>query len=127
MKRNILAALAAACALALGGCTSLHTAPDDRRVTVAPALGDSIWVTDVRMAKGRSQCYTLQANIANNTSSVAQLEYCVIWLDSTGMEISTLLSGWQFASLAPREVRGLTATAPSPDACDFRFYVQPAR
>lgn len=127
MKKIKFALAVAATAFALGGCISYHTPPEDRRVTVAPRLSDAVWVTDIRMAKGPSSNYVLQANLVNNTSRAVKLEYCIIWLDSRGLEIPSIVSGWQFASLAPREVLGLAGVAPTEDACDFRLYVQDAR
>ena len=69
--------LAAALAGLMAGCISYHTPPMDRRVTVAPDLGTAVWVTDVRLAKGSSSHFTLQANVVNNTDGVVRMEYRV--------------------------------------------------
>lgn len=114
-------------AAVVAGCVSYHTPPQDRRVTVAPDLGTSVWVTDLRFAKPNSQHYTLQANVVNNTSDVVRMEYRVVWLDANGMELPSVLSTWCPISAAAREIVGLAATAPTPEAVDFRFYVQSAR
>lgn len=129
MDRRGFASLVLSGALAsiVAGCVSCHTPPMDRRVTVAPDLGSAVWVTDVRMSRVGSQHCTLQANIVNNTGSVVRMEYKVVWLDSTGTQFDSVVSGWQPASAAARDVVGLVATAPSPDAVDFRLYVQAAR
>lgn len=120
-RRSLLAGiLAGICA----GCISYHTPPMDRRITVAPELGDAIWVTDVRLAKGVSQHYTMQANIVNNTDGVMRIEYRTVWLDAAGMQLDSVVSSWQPMSAAPRDVVALAATAPSPLAVDFRLYVQ---
>ena len=117
-----------AAAFALGGCVAYHTPPEDRRITIAPDLGDSVWVTDVRMVVGaQSRHYEMQANLVNNTDHVVKLEYNTIWLNAAGMEIPTAMSVWRFTSLAPREVLGLKSIAPTEQACDFRFYVQSPR
>ena len=119
--------LAAALAGLVTGCISYHTPPMDRRVTVAPDLGVAVWVTDVRLAKGPSSHFTMQANVVNNTEYVVRMEYRVDWLDATGSAIPSVVSTWQPMSAAAREVVPLQATAPSPEAVDFRFYVQPER
>jgi len=116
-----------AAALAFAGCVSYHTPPADRRVTVSPDLGDAVWVTDIRLTSEPSSHYTLQANVANNTDGIVPVEYRVVWLDEAGAELQSVVSTWQFMSAAPREVFGLTATAPSPEAVDFRLYIQPSR
>ena len=127
MKMNRKSFLAAALVGLVAGCISYHTPPMDRRVTVAPDLGAAVWVTDVRLAKGPSSHFTLQANVVNNTSGVVRMEYRVDWLDATGSAIPSVVSTWQPMSAAAREVVPLQATAPSPEAVDFRFYVQAER
>jgi uncharacterized protein YcfL len=127
MKINRKSFLAAALVGLVAGCISYHTPPMDRRVTVAPDLGAAVWVTDVRLAKGPSSHFTLQANVVNNTSGVVRMEYRVDWLDATGSAIPSVVSTWQPMSAAAREVVPLQATAPSPEAVDFRFYVQAER
>ena len=131
MRRLFLAVAGLASILVLGaaaGCRTYHTPPMDRRITVSPDLGYRIWVTDVRLAKDLdAQHFTLQANVVNNTQGVQRLEYRVAWLDANGVEIDSIMSSWIKRSVAPREVVGLKAVAPSPDACDFRFYVQRER
>ena len=127
MKMDRKCFLMAALAGLVAGCISYHTPPMDRRVTVSPDLGMDVWVTDVRLAKGPSSHFTLQANVVNNTDGVMRMEYRVDWLDATGSAIPSVVSTWQPMSAAAREVVPLQATAPSPAAVDFRFYVQAER
>lgn len=127
MKMNRKSFLAAALAGLVAGCISYHTPPMDRRVTIAPDLGTAVWVTDVRLMKGPSSHFTMQANVVNNTSGVVRMEYRVDWMDATGTIIPSVVSTWQPMSAAAREVVPLQATAPSPEAVDFRFYVQAER
>ena len=124
LRKLIPLALAA---LAAAGCVSYHTPPADRRITLSPDLGDAVLVTDVRLVRDTSTHYTVQANVANCTDGIVAMEYNVTWLDESGAEIPSVVSTWQPMSAAPRTVVGLTATAPSPEAVDFRLYVQPAR
>ena len=125
MKSFLRTLSSAALAALVAGCVSYHTPPMDRRVTVSPDFGSAVWVTDIRLAKGVSSHYTLQANVVNNTDDLVRMEYRVDWLDATGSAIPSVVSTWQPMSAAAREVVPLQATAPSPDAVDFRFYVQP--
>ena len=127
MKINRKCFLAAALAGLMAGCIGYRTPPMDRRVTIAPNLGTAVWVTDVRLAKGPSSHFTLQANVANNTDGVVRMEYRVEWLDATGTAIPSVVSTWQPIAAAARAVIPLQATAPAPEAVDFRFYVQAAR
>lgn len=109
------------------GCVATNIQPMDRRVTVAEDLGTDVFVTDVRCAKGRSDHYTFQANVVNNTGSEVAVEWKVIWLDSDGMEIDSLVSTWNRMALGAKEIRGLKGVAPRPDAVDMRFYVREMR
>ncbi len=127
MKISRKCFLVAALAGLVAGCVSYHTPPIDRRVTVAPDLGTAVWVTDVRLAKGSSSHFTLQANVVNNTDGEVRMDYRVEWLDATGTVIPSVVSTWQPIAAAPRAVIPLQATAPAPEAVDFRLYVQAAR
>ena len=113
--------------ITLGGCIAYNTPPGDRRVTVAPELGSSVVITDVRLARDESRHYVFQANVVNNTDEVQKLEYRVYWFGENGVEIQSIASNWRFRSLAPREVVALKTVAPVEYACDFRFHVQEAR
>lgn len=110
-----------------GGCVATHAYPPDRRITIAENLGSALYITDVKCAKGESNHYVFQANAVNNTRSVLQLKYKVVWLDANGLEIPTVLSTWQPFSIAPKDIAGLRAVAPVPEAADMRFYVRWAR
>ena len=125
--KQLIAAFGVVAAILATGCVSTALPPVDRRVTIAEDLGSTVYVTDVRCAKGKSSYATFQANVVNNTSHDLGVEYKVVWLDSNGAEIPSVVSTWQPMSAAARNVVGLTATAPAPEAVDFRLYVQGAQ
>lgn len=114
-------------ALSLAGCKATNVPPPDRRVTIAPDLGTSIYVTDIRCTKGSSDSYTFQANVVNNTSSPKAVEWKVVWLDSDGMEIDSTVSSWAARMIQPYEVCALKGTAPTKAAVDMMFYVRQAK
>ena len=58
----------------LSGCSSWRS-PCDCRVTMAPDLGDSVQIVDLRLQKARSTHYTMQANVVNNSAALVGLEY----------------------------------------------------
>ena len=125
--RNCFFVLSLLLVIACAGCVHTPEAPLDARVTLAPGLGRSIYVTSVRCVKGSSGFYNFQANVSNNARSQARLEYKVQWLDADGLEIESALSTWQIMAIQPMEIKGLSAVAPSQEAVDFRFYVRPFR
>ena len=110
----------------MSGCASWRP-PCDCRVTIAPDLGDSVQIVDLRLQKTHSQHYTMQANVANNSSGLVGLEYKTVWLDAGGEEIPTILSTWSWTSIRPRDIVALQSTAPDESAVDFRFYVRRSR
>ena len=123
MKINRKCFLAAALAGLVAGCVSTYVPPMDRRVTIAENLGTSLFVTDVRCAKGSSQFYTFQANVVNNLSRELWVEYKVVWVNADGMAIEPNAI-WRQTALQPKEIKALQATAPRADAVDMLFYVR---
>ena len=123
MRKLMMMAFAAGVAL-LTGCVSAPVPPMDSRVTIAPNLGQKLYVTDVRCAKGSSQYLTFQANVVNNTGSELRVQWKVQWLDPDGMEIDSLVSSWNSVAIQPYDIKGLKGTAPRTDAADMRFYVR---
>lgn len=121
-KPLVLFALAAA----LAGCVATNVPPMDRRVTIAPNLGTKAYITDVRCAKGSSECFTFQANMVNNTSGTLAVEWKVVWLDPDGIAIDSVVSTWNARMLQPYEVCALKGTAPTSNAVDMMFYVRKA-
>ena len=125
MRRVVLAALLGMAMLS--GCVATNVPPMDRRVTIAEDLGTSVYITDVRCAKGASDFYTFQANVVNNTSGDLAVEWKVVWLDADGVAIDSAVSNWSSRMLHPHEVCALKGTAPRADAVDMLFYTRRAR
>lgn len=122
--RKLMMIILAAGVAALAGCISAPVPPMDSRVTIAPNLGNKLYVTDVRCAKGVSEYLTFQANVVNNTDSELRVQWKVQWLDPDGMEIDSLVSSWNSVAIQPYDIKGLKGTASSPNAADMRFYVR---
>ncbi|MGN0846996.1 MAG: YcfL family protein [Kiritimatiellia bacterium] len=113
-------ALAAACV----GCVATQARPLDRRVTIAENITGDVFVSDVRCAKGTGDHLTFQANVVNLTSREQWVDWKVVWLDPAGLEIDSIVSTWNSAAIAPKDIRGLKGTAPHPAAADMRFYLR---
>lgn len=124
MKLRFLQMVMVAAAMVGGGCVSAPTPPPDRRVTVASELGDDLYITDIKCAKGNTDYYVFQANVVNNTRSILMLQYRLVWLDANAIEIPSVQGRWQRFSVAPKDIGSLRAVAPTPAAVDFRFYVK---
>lgn len=127
MKKLVGIVMAGVASAVLTGCVSAPLPPLDTRVTVAEDVRRDLYVTDVRCSKGNGEFYVFQANVVNNSRTDIALEYKVQWLDRDGIAIDSIVSGWQKALVAAKEIRGLKATAPRRDAADMRFYVRRMR
>ena len=125
--KKMIAAFGLVAAILVTGCVSTALPPVDRRVTIAEDLGTSVFVTDVRCAKGTSSYATFQANVVNNTSHDLGVEWKVVWLDANGITIDSLVSTWNATMLSPKAISALKGTAPRPDAADMLFYVRRLR
>lgn len=127
MRKSVKTMMIGVASAVLAGCVSAPMPPQDTRVTVAEDVRRDIYVTDVRCSKGNGEFYVFQANVVNNSRQEIALEYKVQWLDRDGIAIASIVSGWQKAAVAAKEIRGLKATAPRRDAADMRFYVRRMR
>lgn len=116
-----------AAVVALAGCVATNVPPPDRRVTIAEDLGTKVYITDIRCAKGASDYATFQANVVNTTSRDLPVEWKVVWLDTDGVAIDSLVSSWNKLMLAPNDIVGLKNTAPTVDAADMLFYLRRMR
>lgn len=127
MRKSVKTMMIGVASAVLAGCVSAPMPPQDTRVTVAEDVRRDLYVTDVRCSKGNGEFYVFQANVVNNSRQELALEYKVQWLDRDGIAIDSIISGWQKASVAAKDIRGLKATAPRRDAADMRFYVRRMR
>lgn len=127
MRKSVKTMMIGVASAVLVGCVSAPMPPQDTRVTVAEDVRRDLYVTDVRCSKGNGEFYVFQANVVNNSRQELALEYKVQWLDRDGIAIDSIVSGWQKASVAAKDIRGLKATAPRRDAADMRFYVRRMR
>lgn len=117
----LLPALLLGCASPLGRTGGVV---EDARLRIAPNVAGSLRIVDARMAKGASDVYRLQLTFENLRSSPVRFFYRVSWLDASGMEIPSTLSSWRADALGPRELRPVSAVAPSAGAVDFLVQVQ---
>lgn len=117
----LLPALLLGCASPLGRTGG---GVEDARLRIAPNVAGSLRIVDARMAKGASDVYRLQLTFENLRSSPVRFFYRVSWLDASGMEIPSTLSSWRADALGPRELRPVSAVAPSAGAVDFLVQVQ---
>ena len=101
--------------------------PVDRRVTLAADLANDMVVTDLRCVRGPSGHLEVQANVVNNLAEDRGVEWRVVWLDATGLEIESAVSNWAKRMISAKDIGEIRTVAPSQAAVDFRFHLRRLR
>lgn len=131
MKKNAIGIFGAALALSLAcGCavpTTPTDPPPDRRVTIAADLASDIVITGIRAVRGPGGCLNFQAEAVNHTTSDCGVEWRIAWLDASGLEIESVTGNWRKLMISSQDIVALAATATTPAAVDFRFYLRKLR
>ena len=97
------------------------TIVDDGRITYDGSLKDRARIVRLNEATVGNGLTKIQAEIQNTTDVRQLVNYRFDWVDQDGMQINTPLSSWTAVSLAAKERKLISATAPTPDAADFRL------
>ena len=107
--------------LVLGGCNTPST---DARISVDPAIWNSVQVAPVVMARTADHFLIAQANVYNRKKCDRAVEYRIEWLDENGVSIHSVTDVWIPIVLAPKETRGLKMVSPTVRAADCRFLLR---
>lgn len=94
----------------------------DARVNVAKDAAGYVRVIGVRVIKNSSE-QVLQVDLLNTSRRLFKIDYRVVWLDSTGVEVPSLSSKWRMMSISPSDTASLGA-ATGPAANDFRMNIR---
>jgi uncharacterized protein YcfL len=106
------------------GCAKLPE-PNDAIVKVVDGCSSSdIVITDIKGRKKSDGFMQAQVIGENNTGSYQSLEYRIVWLDSEGFAIDTILSKWNSTPAYPNQPFYINATSPSAKAKTFRLYIK---
>ena len=93
----------------------------DQRVISDSSLGKSVRVVGLNTATDPQGFLKVQAELSNTTDERQLFTYRVEWFDPNGMVINLPTAASIPMSLEARETKFITATAPTPQAKDFRF------
>lgn len=108
----------------LAGCNKTPE-PSDSIVKVIDVCGSNdITVTDIKGRKKPDGFMQAQIVGENSSSTHQKLEYRVVWLDSEGFAIDTLLSKYNSVPAYPNQPFYINATSPSAKAKTFRLYIK---
>lgn len=121
--------------LALAACTSpVNTAepahsgatPQEQwidKIEKSSTLADKVNVVSAYVGESGGN-RRVQLNVKNGGNYPQDLRYRFEWFDGQGFKLYNPTEGWTNLTLRAGEQASLQATAPSPDAVDWRFTVQ---
>lgn len=111
-------------AAALLGCQTSVVKPEDTlRVELGPHTSQYLQIRAVTEGHASSNLLRAGVNGFNTSSQAQQIRYRFIWIDSTGFEIASLPSRWQYTTLPPMEAFELNLVSSSPAAVDYRIRI----
>ena len=93
----------------------------DQRVITDSTLGRKVGIVSVNESKVSTNLLKIQVTLENRSSKPQAFTYKFDWIAQDGMELTGPTGGWKQVQLEGREVRAVSAIAPSPAAADFRL------
>ncbi len=135
MRLLVLTTTLAAALLGAGCATSVNTVsraeptatPNyvaDQRVITDASLSRKLGIVSVNQATVSGNLLQIQVTLENRSTRPQAFTYKFDWIAQDGMELSGPTTGWRQIQLQGREVRAVSAIAPSPAAADFRLKVR---
>lgn len=134
MNHFPIKAIAALCAIGLGGCasTTVNTVDradpiaspnvvQDRRVVTDESLDRRVSILQVAEGEVSGDLLKIQVTVQNNGSSPRNINYMFEWYDANGMQVSGASSGWRSLRLMGKEQKSISGIAPNPNAVDFNL------
>lgn len=114
------------------GCTTVNSAErsmpqaqknsvDLTRVTTDRSLNRKVHVVGMNESVVSGNMLKVQAELQNKTNSYQNFFYAFDWFNVDGMLISSPTGGWRPAGIQAKELKAITAVAPTPDTVDFRL------
>lgn len=114
------------------GCSTVNTVEpaqpvaqrqmlNDKRVVTDTALYNRVRVVGINTATGPGGFLKIQVEVFNNSEFAQSFTYRVEWFDENGMIINLPTMAAIPRTLEGKETAMITATAPTPQAKDFRI------
>ncbi len=116
MKKT-LCCLLLATTIGLGGCL-------DSRVRLSNNVESDLNVKKVVTKRNHDGLLEIHISGENDASKYFKSEYRIVWLDSDGFPLDTLLSKWTPFPVYEGAEFHLSAVAPHPRATDFRIIIR---
>ena len=88
---------------------------------VSILIGEGVEVREVKTGRTEAGFLRVQVSGYNHSTQTQRFEYRAQWLDDEGMGIDTAVSTWLPISALRKSEFRFSATAPTPEAVDFRI------
>ena len=114
------------------GCTTVNSAEraipraqknsvDLSRVITDRSLNRKVHVVGMNESLVSGNMLKVQAELQNKTNSYQNFFYTFDWFNVNGMLVPSPTGGWRPAGIQAKELKAVTAVAPTPDTVDFRL------
>ena len=94
---------------------------DLRFVVRDETLAKHVALLSIDTARNANNLLEVQVVAANCIHKPAKIKYQFMWFNSHGMQVKTVTSDWEKATLIPGEKLYIRRVAPQPDCADFKI------
>ena len=93
----------------------------DMRFVMDETLAKHVALLQVDTARNANNLLEVQLEAANYIHKAAKLKYQFTWFNAQGMQVKTVTSDWEKATLLPGQKLYIRRVAPQPDCADFKI------
>ncbi|MBR5079548.1 MAG: YcfL family protein [Victivallales bacterium] len=93
----------------------------DMRFVMDETLAKHVALLQVDTARNANNLLEVQLEAANYIHKAAKIKYQFTWFNAQGMQVKTVTSDWEKATLLPGQKLFIRRVAPQPDCADFKI------
>ena len=93
----------------------------DMRFVMDETLAKHVALLQVNTARNANNLLEVQLEAANYIHKAAKIKYQFTWFNAQGMQVKTVTSDWEKATLLPGQKLYIRRVAPQPDCADFKI------
>ena len=93
----------------------------DSRFIMDEVLSKHVALLQIDTARNANNLLEVQLEAANYIHKPAKIKYQFTWFNAQGMQVNTIVSDWDKATLVPGQKLYIRRVAPQPDCADFKI------
>lgn len=93
----------------------------DMRFIMDETLAKHVALLQIDTARNANNLLEVQLEAANFIHKAAKIKYQFTWFNAQGMQVNTVTSDWEKATLIPGQKLYIRRVAPQPDCADFKI------